>query len=733
MIDLAVRRPVATAGIYIALLALGAYSFRLIPIELLPDVDYPRLTLTASWSGASPEAMEAFVTAPLEAAAQQVQDARKITSRTRTNRQGTGSVAEIEIEFIRDARMEFAELELRERVATLRDELPPGVQPTVIPYVPPEFSEEAGGFLTFQLRGPYTFGYLAEMADESIKQRLLAIDGVSAVNVRGAEGRELLIELDPQRLEAHGLTAAEVQLRIAELETLVAPGSVLLEGQQVALSVRTRADEVADLRDLVVDPVPDNPVRLADVGRVRDRTADPTMYFRIDGLPTVTLDVTKQPRVNSVRVADRVKEEATALAPDLPAGTTLEVDIDQSKDIRSQLTDLRLRAMAAGIVIFLVLILFMRSLGSALVIFATIGFSVLIAINFLYLGGFSLNVLTLAGLAWGFGLVVDNSIVVLENVERHRARGKSAIRAAREGARQVVLPVLAATATTAIVLVPFLFLQGDLRVYYLPLAFAVGFSIVASLFVAFSFVPTMTARFGRSAPPEPVATASLGENATSSGEAATRVEPAYIRGYRSLLRGALAHPFLVALVCLGALAGSWYLFDEHVNKNVRWASFWGQQTYISIYIEFPRGAGLDRTDELARSFEGRLSQIAEVDRFETTVMDQYAFIRVTFPEELENSAVPPAIKEQMVAYSHQFTGARVRVFGYGPSFYGGGSSPPNYTIRIFGYNYLKVKEIAEDMASRLERFGRIRDVDPNAGQRWFERDKEFEYFLAVDR
>ncbi len=724
MIDLSVRRPVATAGIYIALLALGAYSFRLIPIELLPDVDYPRLTLTASWSGASPEAMEAFVTAPLEAAAQQVQDARKITSRTRTNRQGTGSTAEIEIEFIRDARMEFAELELRERVSSLRDELPPGVRPTVIPYVPPEFSEEAGGFLTFQLRGPYTFGYLAEMADESIKQRFLAIDGVSAVSVRGAEGRELLIELDPRRLEARGLTAAQVQARIAELETLVAPGSVLLEGQQVALSVRTRADEVSELRNLVIDPLPENPVRLSDVGRVRDRTADPTMYFRINGLPTVTLDITKQPRVNSVRVADRVKAEAVAIGPDLPVGTTLEVDIDQSKDIRSQLTDLRLRAMAAGVVIFLVLILFLRRLGSALVIFATIGFSVLIAINFLYLGGFSLNVLTLAGLAWGFGLVVDNSIVVLENVERHRALGKSALQAAREGARQVVLPVLAATATTAIVLVPFLFLQGDLRVYYLPLAFAVGFSIVASLFVAFSFVPTMTARFARKVKSEPTATA---------GPAVGASEPAYIRGYRSLLHGALAHPFVVGFVCLATLAGSWHLFDEHVNKNVRWASFWGQQTYISIYIEFPRGAGLDRTDELARSFEGRLSQIAEVDRFETTVMDQYAFIRVTFPDELENSAVPPAIKEQMVAYSHQFTGARVRVFGYGPSFYGGGNSPPNYTIRIFGYNYLRVKEIAEDMASRLERFGRIQDVDPNAGQRWFERDKEFEYFLAVDR
>jgi len=338
--------------------------------------------------------------------------------------------------------------------------------------------------------------------------------------------------------------------------------------------------------------------------------------------------------------------------------------------------------------------------------------------------------------------------VVLENVERHSHLGKSSRQAASDGARQVMLPVIAATATTAIVLVPFLFLQGELRIYYLPLAFAVAFSIVASLFVAFTFVPTMAGRIqhwrarvygvpsGNGSPEDGGGEAESPASASAPSETSASLRargPAYIRVYRSVLGFALDHPILVIAVCLAALGGSWRLFDEHVTRGIRWSAFWGQDTYISVNITFPRGAGLERTDEMARAFEEKISSIPEVKRYEAWVQPQYSFIRITFPKELESTQVPVAIKEQMVAYSYQFSGADVRVYGYGPSFYGGGSSPPNYSLKILGYNYLQVQELADNLASRLERFSRIQDVDPNASGRWYERDKEFEYYLTVDR
>jgi len=728
VIDLAIRRPVATAAIYVALFALGAYSFRLIPVEDVPDTSFPQLIVTADWNGASPEALEAFVTAPLEAVIQQVSGVERIVSTSEADQRGGGSQARITVDFERETRMEFARLELSERISSIRDELPPGVRPTVSEYVPDEFAEETRRFVDYALTGPYTSARLGQIAEEEIEPAIRGISGVSAVTTSGAERREIAVELDRGKLEALGLRPEQVRARIFELSSPRAPGSVELDGKQLAIAVRTRALEVDDIGDMIVLARADAPVRVRDLGRVRDQTEELRQLWRINGEPTITIRVNRQSGTNAVKLAERVRTRMDALGATLPDGARLELQYDQSENIETQLTDLRLRAIAAAIVIFLVLMLFLRSLGAVLIVFATIGFSVLIAINLLYLGGFSLNLLTLAGLAWGFGLVVDNGIVVLENVERHRGMGKPPDRAASDGARQVVLPVLAATLTTAIVLVPFLFLQGELRVYYLPLSFAVGFSILASLFVAFTFVPALAARVRRIGPDDPAAGAPAG----GAERAAPKREAFYIRGYRGFLRFSLGHPFLVAFACLACLYGSWRLFDTHVSRGGYWGGFGGEDTYIRIFISFPRGAGLDRTDELARSFEARLGSMPEIERYETQVMANYALIEAYFPDELELTSVPVAIKDQMVAYSYGFSGVDVRVYGFGPSFYGGGSSPPNYRLKVLGFNYLTVRDIAEEIAGRLERFSRIRDVDPNASGYW-RSDKEFEYFVEPRR
>ncbi|WP_419162100.1 efflux RND transporter permease subunit [Candidatus Palauibacter sp.] len=733
MIDLAIRRPVATAAIYVALFALGVWSFRLIPVEDMPDVEFPRLTVRADWSGASPEALEAFVTAPLETVIQQVGGVESVVSTSQADARGAGSVATIDIEFERETRMEFARLDLGERINSIRDELPEGVVPTVSPYVPQEFAEETQELLSYSLTGPYTFARLGEIAEEEIQTAIQGLPGVSAVQVRGGERREIAVELDRGKLEALGMRPDQVRRTISEASAPRAPGSVELDGRQLAIAVRTRALDVSDIEEMVVLTRPDGPVRVGDLGEVRDQTEDPRSFWRINGRPTISVSVYRQAGTNAIRVADRVKVAMTERAATLPAGAFMELQYDQSKNIRERMTDLRLRAIAAAIVIFAVLMLFLRSLGAVLVVFATIGFSVLIAVNFLYLGGFSLNLLSLAGLAWGFGLVVDNGIVVLENVERHRRAGADPARAASRGARQVLLPVVAATMTTAIVLLPFLFLQGELRVYYLPLSFAVGFSIIASLFVAFTFVPSLAARVARMQDASGTVVAPATATPDGASASAPRHEPFYIRGYRAWLGFGLRHPFLVALVCLGSLGGSWVLFDTHVSKGSYWGGFGGDDTFIRIFIEFPRGAGLERTEELARSFEAKLATLDEVERYETQVRPNYAMIRAEFPDELELTAVPVAIKDQMVAYSYGFSGVEVRVQGFGPSFYGGGSSPPNYSLKILGYSYLTVQEIAEEIASRLERFSRIRDVDPNASGSWYTRDKEFEYYVEPDR
>jgi HAE1 family hydrophobic/amphiphilic exporter-1 len=206
-----------------------------------------------------------------------------------------------------------------------------------------------------------------------------------------------------------------------------------------------------------------------------------------------------------------------------------------------------------------------------------------------------------------------------------------------------------------------------------------------------------------------------------------------VRLYGAMLRGTLRHPWLTVAAVVLMFGGSYYLFNKYVSRGRVWGGAFGSQSsYISIQIQQQRGEELEQTDMLARFFEERLKEMPEVARFETRVMAERGSIFVYFPEEYENTDIPVAIKEQLYQYSLGWGGADVRVYGYGPSFYGGGGSAPNYTIQVLGYNYEHVREIAESVGERLKRFSRVRDVDTNSSGRYV-RDKAVELVLDVDR
>ena len=629
----------------------------------------------------------------------------------------------------------------------------------------------------------------AERVGAEFEELAGRIDTLSDVTIEAGiqnPGRQSLLaevrELIPKYQEAFaGAREAIVERNDLIQNVIVADGRIVESGAN-AIQASVVADETAT----TVVPVDDRGrvVRLGEVAEVHDTWEDARQHYRIDGFPAVSFTVHKEIGTNVVAVADAVKQRLADVAALQPPGARLILDEDESEAVKTQLSDLRTRALVAAAVIFLVLLLFLRSLRSAAVVFATIGFSVLITVNLIYFGGLTLNVLTLMGIAMGFGLIVDNAIVVLENVYRRRRLGDAPAVAAERGTRDVVLPILAATLTTLVVLAPFVYLQGELRVYYVPLAVVVGFSLLASLFVAFSFIPGLASRILARVEPdaraqyvahiarscaETVASgkqraaegrrirwrrwksrlARLARRAGSSegpgvrhptgqeGTPRPELEPAapaawYIRLYATLLGLTLRRPVWTALLAVVLLGGSYHLFDRYVTRGVLWGAWWGQRTAIDIQIRMPRGEDLDRVDELTRHFEARLADVPEIDRFVTQVYPGMSRTEVTFPDSIEHTHVPVAIKEQLVAYSHQFGGMDVRVYGYGPSFYGGGSSPPNYTLQVLGYNYEKVREIGEGLGARLERFSRIREVDTNSGGGWA-RDRETELVLILDR
>jgi hydrophobic/amphiphilic exporter-1 (mainly G- bacteria), HAE1 family len=277
------------------------------------------------------------------------------------------------------------------------------------------------------------------------------------------------------------------------------------------------------------------------------------------------------------------------------------------------------------------------------------------------------------------------------------------------------------------VLLPFVYLQGELQVYYVPLAVVVLFSQLASLLVGFSLVPALAARV--------LSQRTISQRAQRRTERAQRFTGRFdLAGfYQRVIRGTLRRPWATVGIAVFLFAASYGVFQMKVSRGVLWRPWFGQDTYIGINIGQPRGEELENTDEIVRHFESRLREYPEIEQFVSMVSAQNANIRVTFPDSLENTDIPPAIKEELQAEGLGFGGAEIRVTGYGPSFAGGMSSPPNYSIKILGYNYEKVREIAEDLGARLQRFSRVKEVDTNSSGRGTFRDRATELVMAIDR
>ena len=734
MIRSAVRRPVAVAMVYGAVALLGAFAWTNIPVELVPDANFPRLTVSVSWAGASPEAVEGMVTSPVEGTIQGLRDVRSIES---TSREGG---ADIQVEFDRDADMDFVHLDLSERLARQEDELreeleDEGIRLALSPYVPDEFEEEAERpLLTYQFTGPIVLEALRYHVEEVVEPELAQLDGVRHVEIRGATRDRLLkLEVDEEELQAYGLTVDQVQGVIRSLDALemAEAGAIHRNGMEWTVAVRDRPGSLDEVQQAIVTEADGTPVRVVDLGDLRDTYTEPTALHRIDGSPAISFQVYRDFGTNAVDVAERARDRVDQLQSLNPPGTGMVLLDDQSEDIRAQLTDLQTRALIAAGVIFLVLLVFLKSLRSAGVVFLTIVFSILIALNLIYFAGFSLNLLTLMGLALGFGLIVDNSIVVLENIYRRWQEGSAPREASGEGAREVGLPIVASTLTTLIVFAPFVYFQGELRIYYVPLAIVVALTLTASLFVAFTFIPALADRLlrwtrGRAGGHAP-AQAEVGEGGDGGSS------PFYIRFYSGLLDLTLKAPWVAVTFAALCLGGAWYLFDNHVQTGMGFFGPDTDETRINITITLPSGMDMNRVDELARSWEARLADIEEVERFETRVQDTQARITVLFPEELQFSPEPLILEERLAGYALTYTGAQVRVVGQGRMFAGGGTaSAPSYRINVYGYNYERVGEIAEDLGRRLEGVGRVEEVNTNASGVG-RGGSETEYVVDIDR
>jgi HAE1 family hydrophobic/amphiphilic exporter-1 len=701
-----VERPIATAMIFMAFLVLGIYSFLNLPLELAPKEEFPRLTITTIWSGVPPEVIQTEITAPLEEKVSTVKGIRKISSSSYT---GSSSIT---LEFEEKTNMEFAHLALREKISELRDVLPYGVRPNVRPFVPEEFREDA--FLEYTISGNYSLQKLREYLKDRIEIGIGSIKGVADVSVTGGSDPEIKITLDKERLKSFGILPYTVLFRIHERMEIYPAGRVQKGSQEYIFKVTNPINSLYDLGEIIIAYLGENPIKLKDVAEILPSYREVQTINRINGQPTIRMTVYKAPGTSTLKVAKAVKRKLEEIKQELPKDLVFRMVTDEGDKIGKGLRELYLLVGIIVAVIFLLVFVVLRSFKPSILVLSSIAFSVLITFNLIYFFKISLNMFTLGGLALGFGLFVDNSIVVFENVLRLREKGTPPVQAAIKGSKEVFLPVLAATLTTMSVFFSFVYFTGRMKIYYLPLAIVITSALSASLLVSFSLIPALSPRL-------------LKRRKEKKEE---KIRNSYMNFLKSLLR----HPLEVILVIAAIFFGAYKWFRSEVTIGPFFS--WQYQQMLRVYVTMPPGTPIEETDKVMMKFEEKVMAKDYEKEMNTVVNPEIAWISITFPPEIEFSYRPYVMKEELIQLATNFAGISISIGGFDPQSYYSSMGPTTYydsRIKFYGYNLKKLKEITSNLERTLKRNPRIKDVLITSGRSYWWRLESYAYVLKVDK
>ena len=565
-------------SVYVLILIIvfgGVRAYQSMPLEAAPDVQIPLILVSTVYPGVAPSDIETLVTNPLERELKDLKNVKKMTGSS------SESVSVIQIEFDSSVDMDDAYQKVRDRVDKAKVDLPKDAEEPVLTEI--NFSEFP--IMLVNVFGDIGLVRLKQIA-ESIEQRIEAIEGVLDVEVTGGLEREIQVVLNPERLEYYKIGVGQVIGRIQEEHLNIPGGNLELGESKYLVRVSGEYKDVALMEQIVLKAPSGNPVRLGDVGRVLDGYKDRESISRVNRKECVSLRIQKRAGENVVRISDEVHALLDALKTNLPPGVELFVQQDDSKHIRDIVSDLE-NSVITGLILVLAVLFFFMGLRNAFFVAIAIPLSLLITTTCLSMMGVTLNMVVLFSLILALGMLVDNSIVVVENIYRHASDGMSRGRAAYVGTAEVAWPIIASTATTVVAFGPMLFwpdLMGEFM-SYLPRT--VITALLGSLFVGLVVNPVVAAGFLKGGPKL------FGE----SGE----VSNPLLKVYRATLGWSLDWPKLMMVLAVGALAGVVWLYTQF-GAGVE---FFPNTTpeRAQIRVKAPRGTLLQKTDRMVREVE----------------------------------------------------------------------------------------------------------------------------------
>ncbi len=721
--EICIRRPVFAAMIILSLVVVGAASYFRLGVDRFPAVDLPTVSVRTNLPGASPEEVESEVSQVIEEAVNTVDGIDQLRS---ISGQGTSFViATFKLE--RD--IETAAQDVRDRVNAVLRDLPQDVRPPIVQ----KFNNDNAPVLTIALSSDRSVRELTELADKTVRVQLERAGGVGEVSVVGGLERAINVWVDAERLTAYRIPITQVRDALQRQNTDVPGGNVDAGRRELTLRTLGRFSDAREFNDLVIASIDGAPVRLRDVGHVEDGTKEQRSLARLNGVPTVMLEIRRQSGANTIAVINNVKAELARVSGQMPQDVKLEIIRDQSRYINSALHEIQIHLVLGSILACLVVLLFMRSWRSTLIAGIAIPASVISTFGMMRALDFTLNSVTMLALVLMVGVVIDDAIVVLENIFRFIEEKKmSPMRAAREATADIGMAVMATTFSLVVIFLPVSFMSSISGRFLYQFGITAAVAIMVSLLVSFTLTPMMSARLLRA---EDIGKGGGHEEGEGGVAASRRGFYAWLdRFYTRALSFAMHHRLIVSALALVVIASSVPLYQlvkqEYIPTNVDEAEF-------EVGVNAPEGTSLAVMDEAMRSIEEDLRTTPGVrlvlsnagGSFLGAVNQGGAYIRIApheertlsftkFWESLKHGRpldafrgnytqrdVMQEVRARLRKYAHLRTNVR-----NAPSFnIGGGFLDIDFVLR--GPDLVALSKYAEQLRDKTKELGGIVDAD----------------------
>lgn len=602
--EFSVRRPVTIVMMILIILLLGGISFVNLNVDLFPEMDLPIAVVVANYGGAAPEEIEELITKPLEAQMSTVHNIDGIQSIS------SRGISIIIVMFNYGTDMDNATLEMREKVDIAQMMFPDEADKPMVMKMDPNMMP----VLALGFGGDMPANELKAVVENEVQNRLERIDGVASADVMGGIEQEVKVTLDPHVLQAHGLSIDSIVNTLRSENRNLSAGDVEAGSKEYLVRVLGEFEAVEQVGDVTVTTPLGQRLRLSEIAQVELAQQDTSGYITINGAEGIAVAVSKQTDGNTVEVSRNVRKVLEELQEELPDTIEMNVLFDQAEFIEQSISNVIQSIIIGGTLAILILLLFLRDVRSTLVIGTAIPISLIATFTLVYFQGMTLNMMTLGGLALGGGMMVDNAIVVLENIFRHRQEGEGLIKAAVDGSAEMANAIVASTLTTMAVFLPIVFVEGLASQLFRPMAYTISFALGASLLVALTLVPMTSSK---------LLTVLPGERYRAGND--SRLQRLFHKSedwfntvdakYRDLLQWAICHRKTVILIAAGTLVVSLALIPF---VGVEFIPETDMGSY-SVDINMDKGTRLEETAQVVGQVEKIIEDMPETDIVFTSV------------------------------------------------------------------------------------------------------------------